>query len=627
MFEEKTLACLLVSLCLLCGCGAKEEIPPVTSDGSAEQSTEQNAFGEYIPDGELYANVPEQSDLTVTYVSGTKDCYTLTDGTLTFGAVDADTVYAVSGTFVGRIVIDVGDAHKCELELCGFSLACGDGVPITAVSGDEVSVKAKKGTENFVYDLREAAGEDGVSGAVHSDVDLELCGKGTLNVVSENNNGVHSKDDLQVKNLTLFVHCKDNALKGNDSVEMTDCNTTLIATEGDGIKTSASDISGKGNQRGTVSITGGTHTVYAARDGIDAAYDAVIDGETTVLEIYTDRYSAYSQDADASDEGMSEDTVSAERSDGAQDGQGGNMRPVRNDGFGGRPQPPQDGFGGGFGGGAGGGGFGGMQEGNPDKSAYSAKGIKAANGISIANGSVTVKSYDDAVHASGGNALENGETSSGNVSVMGGTLSLYSGDDGIHADGALCISGGDVSVDGCYEGLEGDTVSIGGGMVSVTASDDGINSTAASGEGVRIADGTLYIYAGGDGIDANSRESYKGIVFAGGNTAVISTSGGNSAIDTERGYAYQGGRVLALMPAGGMSSEALHCENFSSVAVKQNVSASGVLCVQSGGVTVLELELQSSMSGMAVYPGDSSAVIQTKKSTDAVLDGNGVWWG
>ena len=78
------------------------------------------------------------------------------------------------------------------------------------------------------------------TGAIHSEVDLEIGGKGELIVISENNNGIISKDDLQVKNLTLFVACSDNALKGNDSVEIIDCNTTLIASKGDCIKTSKS---------------------------------------------------------------------------------------------------------------------------------------------------------------------------------------------------------------------------------------------------------------------------------------------------------------------------------------------------------------------------------------------------
>lgn len=584
----KKILLILTALCLaLCGCvqqGSVSDAP------STDTSSAADAFGETVSVGDLYGNVPQENDLTVTYVSGTEGCYTLTEDTLTFSGVKEDTVYAVSGTFVGRIVIDAGE-YKFDLELCGLSLACETDVPISVTGGDEVSVTAKKGTENFVYDKREAVGEEGISGAIHADVDLEICGKGSLSVVSEQNNGIHGKDDLQVKNLTLTVHCVDNALKGNDSVEMTNCNAVLIATAGDGIKTSASDLSDKGNQRGDVTVLDSKVTVYAAFDGIDAAHDVIVGGET-VLQICTDKYSSY--------------TVQAEVRGGPGGRPGGGVPP------------------GGFGGGPGG--PGGMQEGNPDKAEVSAKGIKAANAVSLAGGEIAVKSYDDAVHASNGTVLENGENALGNITVSGGVLTLYSNDDGMHADGTLCISGGTVSVLGSYEGLEGNTVLITAGDVSVVSSDDGINSTGTSGEGVRIEGGTLFVSAGGDGIDSNSRDSYKGIVFAGGDAVLISSSGGNSAIDTERGYTYESGRVLALMPMGGMTNEATHCSNFSSVATQKNVSASGVLCVKVGGKTVLEYASQNKFSGIAIFLGDNDAVITTQNSAEGTLDENGVCW-
>ena len=72
---------------------------------------------------------------------------------------------------------------------------------------------------------------------MYSECDLALQGKGTLKIRSVNNNGVHSKDDLEVKNLALQVECKDNALKGNDGVTVESGTLTLIATLGDGIKT------------------------------------------------------------------------------------------------------------------------------------------------------------------------------------------------------------------------------------------------------------------------------------------------------------------------------------------------------------------------------------------------------
>ena len=109
----------------------------------------------------------------------------------------------------------------------------------------------------------------------------------------------------------------------------------------------------------------------------------------------------------------------------------------------------------------------------------------------------------------------------------GGTITAYSNDDGLHADGTLSVNAGTVSVTNSYEGVEGANVNISDGYVSVNAKDDGVNATTTTGTAVSISGGTLYIYCSGDGIDSNSRTSYQGIVFSGGNTVVISNSNGN----------------------------------------------------------------------------------------------------
>ena len=173
-----------------------------------------------------------------------------------------------------------------------------------------------------------------------------------------------------------------------------------------------------------------------------------------------------------------------------------------------------------------------------------------------------------------------------------------------------------------YEGLEGATILLSGGRVSVLSSDDGVNSTAASGNGVTISGGTHYIYAGGDGIDANSRTSYSGIVFQGGNTVIISTSGGNSAIDTEQGYQYTGGSVVALMPSGGMANEATHCSNFSRIGIYKNVS----LTIYDDNQSVLTLRMPCRLSGRVIYLGSTTVSMETVTSSSAAVDINGVCW-
>ena len=718
--KTRILALLMCLILILSGCssntndsgGTQGNQPNQGNPDSSESGTkgevtdlgdDSKTFGEDLEALGAYDGYFESgsTDIDVKCVSGTDKAYKLEGTTLTFGAIGEETVYSISGTFRGNIVIDVGDNCKFDLELHGLSLVCNSTNPITVKSGDEVAIKAKKDTKNYIYDMRTAidsADETLYSGAIHSNVDLEIGGKGALTVVSENNNGIHSKDDLQVKNLTLFVACIDNALKGNDGVEIEGGDTTLIASGGDCIKTSKSDVSEKGNQRGNITITGGTHTLYAACDGIDAAYNVSIDDSTTVLNIYTDKYSNYSKEvtANSSDTNYIRFTsdkyyysvkyynsetdyvwVNAEYHSKVSGGrtnyyyysypkmpdyakqqffiyekesQRGQEEEclVSSDYL--TPNSGSDTFAltqsynglsyqwtnyttkiqeGGFGGGPGGfgGGPGGFGDGNTDKGEYSTKGIKAANEIVINNGTVNIKSYDDAIHANNDTSLENGATALGNVTINGGNITAYSNDDGLHADGILSIKAGTVSVTNAYEGLEGTTVDISGGYVSVNSKDDGINATTTSGTAIAISGGTVYIYCTGDGIDSNSRTADVGIVFSGGKTVVISNSGMNSAIDTENGYTYTAGAVVAIMPRGGMSNEATHCDNFTSIGKSTQTSlTSGGYLVVGIGDTTATIKMPASMGGLVIVLGSNSPSIKTESSTNLTLDENGVAW-
>lgn len=552
----------------------------------------------------------ETSSFKVTYESGTDGAYSLDGTTLTFSGITEESVYGLSGTFYGNIVVDVTDDYKFELATEGFSLISQTECPLQILSGDKVTISAKKGTENYVYDIRDEVSdtdETAISASVYSLCDLDIQGKGSLYVTSLNNNGIHTKDDLKVKNLFLQVDCKDNALKGNDSVTIQSGEIVLIARNGDGIKTSNSDLSSKGKQRGTVAISGGDLLIYAARDGIDSAYDVTVDesSATVTLQIFTDKYSKYTDSSVSSGSGTSGSTSGTGSSSSASGG--------RFPGGGG-----QGGFPGGGQGGQGG------NDGNSDKSDVSTKGIKADNEITISAGTITVKSYDDAIHANS-DTLENGSTGLGNVNVSGGSLTLYSDDDGIHGDGTVAVSGGDINVVGSYEGLEGAVVTVSGGNVSVISSDDGLNGTGTSGNSIVISGGTLYVLAGGDGLDSNSTDSYGGIVFKGGKTVVIAYGNADSSIDTERGYSYEGGYVLAVGKSGGMSGEATNSSpSISSIGKTANVSLSNGAYLLASGFACVKMPI--SVNASVVVLGDTSASISSVSSADYEFDSNGVCW-
>lgn len=593
-------AAALCVTCVACGNSNDNEKPDGNEVEVTEPDTTKHNFTLTSGGSGSYtyqcADCGKKETVVISCVSGTQNAYSVSGNTITFNRISERSVYDIQGAFHGNIVIDVSDSQKFELQMSGLELYSFAACPITVQSGDKVTLSAKKSTKNYVFDMREAtADENAISASIYALCDLDIQGKGSLNVKSLNNNGIHSKDDLSVKNLSLQVDCKDNALKGNDSVSIESGSVVLIARRGDGIRTTNSDISSKGNQRGTVAITGGDILIYAACDGIGAAYDAVINESTATvnLQIFTDQYSKYSEEVAAASQSAGSNAVA--------------------------DFPGQ----GGFGHGGPGGGFG-PNDGNTDKGDYSTKGIKADNAVTVSAGTVTISAYDDALHASSGTALENGATPLGNVTVTGGSLILRTNDDGIHADGKVLIGGGTVNVVSSYEGIEGNTVEIKSGSVSVVSSDDGVNGTAASGTAITVSGGNLYIYAGGDGVDSNSTSSYAGIVFSGGTSVIISTGQSDSSIDSERGYGYSGGYVIGIGKSGGMGSEATNCSNFSSVGTSKTVSLQkdGYLAVE--GIATVKMPV--SINALVVCLGKTSASISANSSTSYSLDVNGVYW-
>lgn len=184
----------------------------------------------------------------------------------------------------GNIIVSLNEADQAIINLRGVKITSTTTNPIYIESGDAVDISAKSETINYIYDKRTITSTDAVGGAIYSLVDLDIKGKGSLYVTSTYNNGIASTKDLEIKNLTLEVNAPNNALKGNDSITIESGTIKAISSSGDALKTENSDISSKGNQRGIITILDGTLNLYAACDGIDAAYDCIIEGGT--INIY-----------------------------------------------------------------------------------------------------------------------------------------------------------------------------------------------------------------------------------------------------------------------------------------------------------------------------------------------------
>lgn len=551
---------LALTLCFSTACVTdKDSVTDFVVSGSDKTTvvigTADDADDDYTENEgevELTVDADEQtSEETSAVVETTEE-----DDEYTIYTITTAGTYTFSNTLEGRIVVDAGDEDEVVIVLNGCTINSSDNSCIYAVNADSVKVKAQSGTYNQLNDNRSAKTEDlddQGEGAISAKCDLSIVGQGSLTVNANYNNGIHTTKDLKIKNATVKVTAPNNALKGKDSVSISSGNLIIISTKGDGIKTENTDVSSKGNQRGTVTITGGTVDVYAAGDGIQAAYNFVMedDGDSTIDEptvtIFTGSYSTYTASSASTD---------------------------------------------------------------------SYKGIKVGNELNISCGNVILHTYDDGLHADYGNTLENGSTGLGNINVSGGTITdtvyspttsagngggmgwggqqTVSGADGIHADNTLTITGGTINVKSAYEGLEANHIVISGGTTYVYATDDGINAAKKINQTptIVVRGGYLDITVGSgdvDGIDSNgSYAQYGGVVITRG--APNNASGMASGLDCDGSANISGGTFICF---GTMESSLSKASGVYTLVYGSSSSGMG------GGF--------GGMGGMGGRPGQSSS--------------------
>lgn len=526
------------------------------ASSSTSSSEEEGGFSLVTEDG---AFTVDNSIYTIT-AAGTYVASGKLNGQILINAGEED-----------QVVLELSGAEiTYDLNSPIFCLSA-DKLEISAKKNTTNFVKDNRSTKTIDSD-------DQGEGAISAKCDLKLKGAGSLEVVGLYNNGIHSSDDLEIQKLTVSSKAINNAYKGKDSLTINSGNITAYAggnafkTDNTDISSKGNQrgiitvLDGTINAYSAydafdaaynVDIQGGTINVFTnkyASEYIDIDTDVsstYLYMRTTTSYSSSYRYSLYFYDeshyqwADATylnsqyggrqtyyyyrvnmPSGFNSfkiyrfnansensttsyvacsnaytvndeydmftftvsSTISLTRWSNYSSSQGG-----------GQGGPGQGGPG---------------QEGNTDKSTDSAKAFKAANEILISGGKITAKAYDDAIHANGGDTLENGETGLGNVTISGGTLSLYASDDGIHADDTLKISGGEIDITYAYEGLEAKTVIIDGGDTKVYAKDDGVNASSDTGTpSITVSDGRLDITVGSgdvDGIDSNGNFTQTG---------------------------------------------------------------------------------------------------------------------
>ena len=565
------LSCILVAiLSFTVACGDK------TNDTGKTDGSNENTQWDYLGGGgtgEIAENVDsDDDDIVNTATSVTESISTDTsidggtDKTATAEQVKIteDGTYILSGEYSGGITIKKSLTVHLILDEATISYA--DGPAIEGKSGSAVTITAKENTINTVS-YTGSSDEN----AIHVKGTLAINGSGTLKVFSNTNgagkNGIKTTNALTVADTTLVVEATNHAIACGSFASK---NATISTKSGkDGINADCNYDNSEAKidyefttEQGFVSMTNTAFTAEADGDGIQAETFVYIKGGSVNITTNPE-FIAYST-ANMEEYDLSSDDFRYVKS-------GNSYQKVADD-----------------------------ERTSGTKYAFlqSCKGIKVglieyevesddgttteyevASGnysLVIDGGEISIDSGDDAMHVNGGD-----------VFINGGTLDITTFDDGITADGLVRINGGSITILNSYEGLEGAYVEINDGTLNITATDDGINAASDDSsitEHIIVNGGSVTVSVQGDGIDSNGS-----ILFAGGTVIVHGpTSGGDGALDADKGIVVTGGTLYAASSLGMVETPSTNStQNVVSYAQNQSIAIGTVIKLKDADGNVL----------------------------------------
>ena len=494
--------------------------------------------------------------------------------------ITADGSYVLSGNFTAGVSVKKG--LTVHLFLNNATISSVDAVALSAGKGSNITLTVVKNTVNSILTTGTAT-----ENAIHVKGTLVINGNGTLNVSSIGKNAIKVTNALTVVDATMVANGANHAIACGS---LTANNATFTVTAGkDGINADC-DFDNSDNKtdyefttdEGFVSLVDCSFTANVSGDGIQAETFAYVKNSNIDITASAE-FVAYSA------ENMS--VYDLEVDDFRYIKSGSSFKKIASDE---------------------------RVNGTKYAMAQSSKGIKvgeidyevetADGGVSeitisngnyalvVESGNITINSDDDAIHVNGGN-----------VFVNGGCFLLSTLDDGITADKLVRVNGGTIVVSSCYEGIEGAQVEFFGGKIDITAEDDGINAASDDNSQslhIIIGGGNLTVSADGDGLDSNGS-----ILISGGNVVVHGpASGGNAALDADKGIVVTGGTLYAASTLGMVETPSSNStQNVVSFAQSGSISAGTVIkLVGENGDVLLEVTVQKTCQSIIL---SSSALV------------------
>lgn len=459
-------------------------------------------------------NIARLVDISLSgaYVSVTQSAET--------GDATGEITYSLSGASTNGAFTMTG-SYKSTIELRGVSLTSTKGAAIDIQNGKRIAISSKNGTVNTLAD--NSGGSQ--KAALYCKGHLELKGKGELNVTGNTAHAISAKEYVEVKNCTINVlGAKKDGINCAQYFLMESGTLKIEKIDGDGVQTDYKDTTDReAEDTGTISITGGKITIAvtaAACKGLKAEGDVNVDGgEIIVTSSAKGEWDATKSKTKASagigadgDVNITGGTLNLTASgsggkgiscDGVLTIAGGDINIATTGGvFAYVNGKEYDGY-----------------TGNTDNlnsnAKSSPKGMKADGDIFINGGNMRITTS-----GKGGEGIE----SKAQLTINDGTVFVKAYDDAINSSSHLYIKGGEVT--------------------AISSNNDGLDSNGH----LYIMGGKTMAFGGSSpecGIDANSEEGYT-VYFTGG--SLLAVGGGNSTPTTSastQAYVSGSGKAVA----------------------------------------------------------------------------------
>ena len=189
------------------------------------------------------------------------------DGTAT---ISSSGTYVVTGTAKnGQIIVDTEDKGTVWIIFADADITNTVNSPVYIKNAKKTIISAAAGTENTLTDAQEYTYDNETdeepSACIFSKDDLVISGNGKLTINGNFNNGIASKDTLEINDTNLTVTAKNNGIKGKDYLIIRSGDIEVNAL-GDGLKSDNTSDS----KLGYILIENGNINITSGEDGIQA---------------------------------------------------------------------------------------------------------------------------------------------------------------------------------------------------------------------------------------------------------------------------------------------------------------------------------------------------------------------